>query len=371
MDQLILKRIWRGGWVLLVTGCFIIAAYTVLPLIYPFIIAWLIAFALNPFVKWMQVKWRMPRWLSVSIALSVSLMFVLTVMTAVITRIVQEIYTISRTIEDYLNAWRDVIISFFENEKLRSFVQTISSLYKNNPNIQESINNNLSNTAQTVTNTVTELVTRFLDSIVRILTSLPNIATIVIVILLAAFFISKDWQRWMDVVTRVFTEGMRKPIRTIFFDLKKALFGYLCAQFMLISITAVIVIIGLLLLQIDYAVTIGLLIGVVDLLPYLGVGAVMVPWIAYCFLSGGTTIGIGLSVLYGIILIARQIMEPKVLASNVGLDPLITLIAMFIGLKLFGVLGLIIGPVTIVLLAAIQRANVFRDLRNYVLTGRR
>ncbi|MBR2570475.1 MAG: AI-2E family transporter, partial [Paenibacillus sp.] len=161
------------------------------------------------------------------------------------------------------------------------------------------------------------------------------------------------------------------PIQTIWADLQKALFGYLRAQFILISITAVVITIGLMMIGVDYAVTIGMLIGIVDLLPYLGVGAVMVPWIAYCFITGDASIGIGLSILYGIVLVARQVMEPKVLASSVGLDPLLTLVAMFVGLKLFGVFGLIIGPVSLVIGAAIHRANLWGDLQRYIIYGRR
>jgi predicted PurR-regulated permease PerM len=77
-----------------------------------------------------------------------------------------------------------------------------------------------------------------------------------------------------------------------------------------------------------------------------------------------------LSILYIILLIGRQIVEPKVLASSVGLNPLPTLIGMFIGLKLFGVLGLIIGPVSLIVVDALNRANVIQDLRNYILAGR-
>ena len=94
--------------------------------------------------------------------------------------------------------------------------------------------------------------------------------------------------------------------------------------------------------------------------PYLGVGIVLIPWSLYAFMSGDLTLGIGLTVLYSIILIVRQIMEPKVLASSVGLDPLAALLGMFVGLKLFGILGLIIGPVSLVILDAFHRAHVFR-----------
>jgi sporulation integral membrane protein YtvI len=156
---------------------------------------------------------------------------------------------------------------------------------------------------------------------------------------------------------------------TIWRDLQKALFGYLRAQFILISITAAFVIVGLLILQVPYAISIGLLIGFVDLLPYLGTGAVMVPWIIIVFVQGNIPLGIGLSIVYGVILVARQILEPKVLATSVGMDPLAILIALFIGLQLFGFVGLIIGPVTLILLTAFHRANVFRDVRDYVLKG--
>jgi sporulation integral membrane protein YtvI len=128
--------------------------------------------------------------------------------------------------------------------------------------------------------------------------------------------------------------------------------------------------IGLLILQVPSAFTIGLMIGLVDLLPYLGVGIVLVPWAIYTLLIGDMVLGVGLSILYLVILIVRQIMEPKVLASSVGLDPLATLIGMFVGLKLFGVLGLLIGPVSLIIIDAFNGANVFRDLRNYIVGGR-
>ncbi|WP_438825770.1 AI-2E family transporter, partial [Paenibacillus phytohabitans] len=103
---------------------------------------------------------------------------------------------------------------------------------------------------------------------------------------------------------------------------------------MLISVTAVIVIIGLLLLGVDSAFAIGLTIGIVDLVPYLGVGIVILPWALYSYMTGNLALAVGLLVLYGIILITRQVLEPKVLASSIGLDPLAMLIGMFAGLQL-------------------------------------
>ncbi|MNW57155.1 hypothetical protein D3C74_349350 [compost metagenome] len=209
-----------------------------------------------------------------------------------------------------------------------------------------------------------------LTAIVNVLTSLPNIGVIATVILLSVFFMSNNWDKDTKIIARVIPAPLRTITSQIWNDLQKALSGYLRSQFIMISITALIVFIGLLVLKVDSPFTYALIIGIVDLLPYLGVGTIMIPWLLYAFLTGSVSLGIGLSILFVIILVARQLIEPKVLSSNVGLEPLPTLISTFVGLKLFGVLGLIIGPVTLVIAAAITRAGVINNLRNYILHGR-
>lgn len=370
MEQHIIKRILRGGWVLTIGLLMILSCYILIPLIYPFLIAWMIALMLNPVVQWMSEQFRMPRWLSVTICLTLFITSMLTVAAAAVTRIVREIYNLSVSMDHFLQLWREFFIRLFENDKVRIFLDTLGSLYKDNPNLQGSINSNLSSTAEKITTVVTNLITSFLDAIVRLLSSLPNVASISIIILLSAFFISKDWTRWMNIPAKAMPDSICQPLRTIWSDLKQALFGYLRAQLFLISITMFIITAGLIVLRVDYAITIGLLIGIVDLLPYLGVGAVMIPWIIYCFAIDQTSLGIGLSIVYGIVLFTRQIMEPKVLASTVGLDPLLLLVAMFVGMQLFGFLGLIVGPVALVLLSAMKRANVFQDLRTFIMNGK-
>lgn len=371
MEQHIIKRILRGGWVLTVGILILLSCYLLVPLLYPFLIAWLIALMLNPVVEWMSEQFRMPRWLSVTICLTLFITSMLTVAAAVVTRVVREVYNLSNSMDHFLRLWREFFIQLFENDKVRTFLETLGSLYKDNPNLQGSINSNLSSTAEKITTVITNFITSFLDAIVRLLSSLPNVASISIIILLSAFFISKDWSRWMGIPARAMPASINQSMRTIWGDLKQALFGYLRAQLFLISITMFIITTGLIVLRVDYAITLGLLVGIIDLLPYLGVGAVMIPWIVYCFAVDQGSLGIGLLIVYAIVLLTRQIMEPKVLASTVGLDPLLMLIAMFVGMQLFGFLGLIVGPVSLVLLSAMKRANVFLDLQTYIISGRK
>lgn len=160
---------------------------------------------------------------------------------------------------------------------------------------------------------------------------------------------------------------MTSNIGRVYRDLKKALLGFLKAQVTLIAITAAIDFIGLVILQVDYAFTIAIITGLIDLLPYLGTGIVFVPWIIYMFFSGNFFLTIGLSVLYAIIIIQRQIMEPKIVSSNIGLNPLATLIAIFISLQFFGFVGFIVGPIALVILNTLHQARVFHDIWHFII----
>lgn len=370
MDNVLRKRLLRGTWVILVLLLLIGGFYWVLPLMYPFLIAWLIAYAMNPFVRWLQNAVKLPRWLAVTAALLVYFGGAGVVLSAAITRLVKELISLAESLDQHIENWRNWFVEWSQSEGIQNIINEINRFVADNPNYENTINQNIDTTTSTISSAISRLLSGLLSGIVQLLTSLPNLGLILVVILLAAFFISKNWERHIRFLAGFIPPAFRKTAGEVWRDLQKALFGYLRAQFIMISITAVIVLIGLLILRVDSAFTYALLIGLVDLLPYLGVGTVMVPWLLYAYMTGDLRLGIGLSILYGVILVARQLIEPKVLASSVGLDPLPTLIAMFIGLKLFGVLGLIIGPVSFVVVGAMIRAGVLRDLRNYIVNGR-
>ena len=89
---------------------------------------------------------------------------------------------------------------------------------------------------------------------------------------------------------------------------------------------------------------------IVDIIPVLGTGTVLLPWAVYSFVTGNVGLGIGLVVLYGVITVLRQIVEPKLVANQVGLPAIVTIAAMFIGARLFGAFGIIILPLTVIIL---------------------
>lgn len=366
MDRSLQKQILRGLWVALLISAAVGFVYYALPLVSPFLFAWLIAYMLNPLVNLLQKRARLPRWLAVSISLLLFLGVSVGLITIAITNVVLEINDLSTSIQRMINDWKNGLDNFINSESIQSLINRIVTYYNENPQYQDTINSNLESTGRKLADIGSSVVSAILNGIVVVLTGLPNLATVIIVALLAAFFISKDWNKLKGKIGSVVPHFIKKPSGLIWADLQKALFGYLRAQLVLISITAVVVTMGLIILGVRYAVTIGFLIGLVDLMPYLGTGTAMVPWIIVVFFQGNVYLGVGLSILYGIILVTRQILEPKILSTSIGLAPLPTLMAMYIGLKLFGFLGLIIGPASLMLLASFHRAGVFRDIWTYI-----
>jgi len=357
-----------AGTVAAAIGLFLLIGWA-LPLVYPFVLGWLLAYALNPLVNWLHRSMRLPRWLAVTMTLSVFMLSMLTVVSAFVMRLVNEIMTLSGSLQRIVDGVERTINGFLARPDIQSLIERGNSFYRDNPNYQDTINDRIADTTRAIATAGSNLIGAVMNGIVTVLTSLPQVATITVVALLASFFISKDWNRYLNWAIGWCPLPLRKRASALSRDLRQALMGYIRAQLFLISITAIVVIIGLWIIGVRDAVSVGLLIGFIDLLPYLGVGAVFVPWIAYQYIVGDWRLGTALSILYGVVLIARQIIEPKVLATSVGLDPLPTLVAMFVGLKLFGFLGLIVGPFTIIVLTACYRAKVFRDIGRFIIHG--
>ncbi|MEH6942401.1 sporulation integral membrane protein YtvI [Bacillus sp. JJ722] len=351
--------------VAIATVCALTIAYTA-KYTYPFIIGLAIAFIINPIVSFLQRKARLPR----SFAVIITLIGIVSLFAGIITLLITEIVSGANYLGNNIPKQLDILVSYGET----FFAQIILPLYEKVASIfndlgsgqQKSIMENIQNAGQTIAKTVGDFIQDFFQKIPAFIGWFPNAASVLIFSTLATFFISNDWYRFQSYAHRLAPKRLKQSTGTVLSDLKKALFGFIKAQFTLISFTTLIVLIGLLILRIDYAITIAFVTGLVDILPYLGTGTVFVPWIIYEIVVGNISLAIGLGILYIVVIVQRQVMEPKVLSSNIGLDPLATLIALFVGFKLIGFFGLIIGPVILVIINTLHKSNVFKDIWLYI-----
>jgi sporulation integral membrane protein YtvI len=359
---------------LLTVGITLLGAFSIYylsTLTYPFIIAVFIALLINPLVNFLERKVKIPRGFAVILSILLLICFIAGILILLVAEIVNGTTYLAKVVPGHLELLAVYIETFFMN-KIMPLYNQLAYLFNNlETNQQQSIIDNIQNIGEQVSTSVGNFIKNFLEKIPVMISWLPNAATVIIFSLLSTFFISKDWYKFKEALKATLPQKAKKSGKTIFEELKKALIGFLRAQATLISITTTIVLFGLLILRVDYAITIALLIGLVDILPYLGTGLVFVPWIIYLAFSGSLPLAIGLGVLYLIVMIQRQIMEPKVLSSSIGLDPLATIISLFIGYKLIGFLGLIAGPIALVILRTFHNAGVFEDLWKFIIGNKK
>ncbi|MFC0270275.1 sporulation integral membrane protein YtvI [Metabacillus herbersteinensis] len=347
-----------------------LACYYLSTLTYPFIIAICTAFLINPIVNAFERIGKLPRGLAVFLSITILFSLIAGILTLLIAEIVSGSTYLAKVVPSHFEKLIVYLETLFANQIIPLYNQLTNMFNNLESNQQESIVSNIENVGERIASSVGEFIKSFLENIPAIISWLPDAATVIVFSLLATFFISKDWYKFKAALQTVLPAKAKKSGRTVLKELKKALIGFIRAQATLISITAIIVLIGLLVLRVDYAITIAMIIGLVDLLPYLGTGLIFLPWIIYLALSGNIPLSISLGVLYIVVLLQRQIMEPKVLSSSIGLDPLATLVALFIGFKLIGFLGLILGPVVLVVLKTLHEAGVYRDTWNFIVEKR-
>lgn len=197
----------------------------------------------------------------------------------------------------------------------------------------------------------------------KTITLLPNFFVFLMIATVATYFIIRDRALLRQFILDKLPGTARSKTREIIRQLFKALVGFLKAYSLLISITAIITIVSLKILGNKYALTIGLVVGIMDILPILGPGTIFIPWIIWQFISNHPRMGISLLVVYIIISGVRQFLEPQIVGDNIGLHPLATLISLYAGLQLGGVTGMVLGPITVVIFIACYRADVFERFK--------
>lgn len=143
--------------------------------------------------------------------------------------------------------------------------------------------------------------------------------------------------------------------------LKEAVLGWLQAQLKLSGMTFFLLLTGLLLLQVSFAPVWALLIALVDAVPMLGTGLVLVPWSLILFLEGNSVQALGMLGLFAAATLTRSMLEPRLLGKELGLDPLVTLAAMYLGYQLFGIIGLLLSPVLAVTAVQLLKSAPYED----------
>ncbi|WP_166245158.1 sporulation integral membrane protein YtvI [Paenibacillus turpanensis] len=228
------------------------------------------------------------------------------------------------------------------------------------PDMTADLTAKLQEYVSTLTSWGSKAATFVLGWLFAMLTSFSTFLVNLVIAVILAYFLSIEIDYWKKTAS----DKTPKTFKTAFTFLRenvlKGIFGYLKAQLKLITLTFIVIFAALLILRVDNAFSISLLSAIFDVLPLLGVSTVFVPWIIYLFVTGKVTLGIWLTVLLGIVILVRQIMEPKITGDTLGVSAFTMLSFMVISLSLFGVAGLILSPVLIILMKALYEQGYLK-----------
>ena len=340
----------------IILGIVILLARYALGVLTPFLIALLVSLLLKPAVAFFHEKVKLPRSI-IGIVLVVLFYALVGLLLTVIG------------------------VQLFSTAK--SFFMTLPSLYTNSivpwmnrafVSLQE-FAGHLDPEASAAYNVVSANVTTSLgDAIVNISKSVvswvtsstlkaPKFLLNLLIMVISTIFLTVDFPKIQAFVMRQFSEHWRTLLHNARVQLGRTLWSYIRSYAIILTITFAEIFLGLSIIGINNAAGIAVAIAIFDILPVVGSGLVLLPWTIITLISGNLVQGIGLGVLYVVVIVVRQIMEPKIVGDRVGLHPLVTLLSMVLGTYLFGGIGLLGLPITVALLHALNKQGAIHLYR--------
>ncbi len=334
---------------ILVLTSFILLIYIFIVYIFkfvaPFLFAFIVSLIMEPLVRFLNEKLKINRGIAAIFCIIILVLSVGIMGTYLFSKIWKEAQSFIIDLPFYIKEVSNILIDFqlkFNYDEvipleLKSFFENIV------PNI--------------VSYTTTFLGEGVKDKSLSFFSFLPKTFMWVILFVISTFFFIKD----KFIIRKAVIDNCPIIILKYYQLFKKGIFdalgGYIKAQTVIMSIIAIINILGLIIIRYPYALFMGIIIALIDALPVFGSGAIILPWCVISFISGDFTKAISLLILYVINFLIRQLIEPKILSSQIGVYPLITLMSIYIGLKVFGALGFIIGPIIVITIKIFKTAD--------------
>lgn len=308
----------------------------------PFLIALSIALIMEPAIRWLMKKLNLTRKASSIIIFIIVFTIIIGSLIWGVTVLVSE----STNLLSGLNSYVDKIYI-----KMQDF---ISDFNFDRFHFPEEVTKIIQNSSGEMIYKISNWISKFLTGLINFITSLPSMIIYLVVTILALYFICTDKIYILDQMEHHMPKIWIKKLVIHFKEITKLLGGYLKAQLILIIVSFVISLIGLYIYRligfnIKYPLLIALGIGFVDALPILGSGTVMVPWAILTSLNGDIKLGIAILILWIIMSVIRQFLEPRIVSNNIGIHPIFTLIGMYTGFKVLGVIGMIVGPILLII----------------------
>lgn len=319
--------------------------------IMPFILGFLIAALVQPAVSLLHNRLRLSRRAAGVLAVLFFMIVLSLILSLCVTKAVSELAAVTKLLPGLFEQLAGAVARI--SARISVYVDSLPVDYANK--IYEA----LENISQQLMR-LSSLSSGTVSFVFNVISKVPGLMLNIIVTIVSACFISMDYGDIRGFILR----QLQPRYQEMACDIKAFLFNTIAklirAYLKLMAITFAELLVGLMAIGVPHAVTIAALIAIVDIMPVLGTGTVMIPWALIELVLGNIYLAVCLSVLYVIILIVRNILEPKIVGNHIGLYPLITLMAMFVGLQIFGFTGMILFPIIIIIVKHLQDSGKIR-----------
>ena len=348
---------------LLATAAFVVIGWNLLRFLMPFVIGWIIAAIAAPLVNWLEKRLKIVKKLGSALIVILVLAAIILVIYFGISRLVAEI---SDLIRNFPEMYAQLEIG------LRQIGDTLSGIFDRLPSgIQSGWNAVVKNLDQYMGNLVSNISEPTVTAAGNIAKQVPSYLISFLVSVLSAYFFIVQREEVLYWLKKVSPKSVQKRMILVIDNLRYAVGGYFKAQFRIMAIVFVILLVGLGILNTGYFVLVAFLIAFLDFLPFFGTGTAMIPWAVYKFFMGDYKMTVALIVIYVITQAVHQLLQPKLVGDSVGLNPLVTLVLLYIGYRMGGILWMILAvPIGMVLINMCQAGAfdyIFDDVK--ILVG--
>lgn len=316
----------------------------------PFLIAFIVSLLIEPLIRKVMKYTNLTRKVSAIITMIFVFGIIIGLLIWGISGIITESSNLLNGLNEYVQKASTYINNFIGNFKFDKLQVT------------DELRGIVESSANNAIGMITNLVKQWLNNIINSVKYLPNLLVYIAITIMATYFVCADKLYILDQIEYHLPQKWVKKAGNHVREIISSLGDYLKAQAILILIAFIIVLIGLYIFKmlgwnVEYPLMAALAIGFVDALPILGSGTVMIPWAIISGMNGDLKLAIGILALYLIIAVTRQLLEPKIVSNHIGIHPIFTLIAMYTGFKLIGLVGMIIGPIMLIIFK-----NIFGNL---------
>lgn len=354
------RKVIRNIIILLLSILVVFLGFKLAIFYMPFLIAFIISLILEPIIKTIMKKTKLKRKTSSIIVFIIAIAVIIGLLTWGIASLISETSDILANFNQYADMAYNMI------------QKAIANIDFSKIQIPENVMSTIQSSAMEFLGTVTNWAKNALTGVIGFITSIPTIGIYVAVTFLSLYFICVDKIYMLDQLEHHLPETWVKKIGVHLKGLIQSLGGYLKAEVILVIISFVISLIGLYIFHfigwnVEYPLLMALIIGFVDALPIFGSGTVMLPWAVFTAFMGDIRLAIAIFALWTIMSIVRQLIEPRIVSGQIGIHPIFTLIAMYTGFRFMGVIGMLIGPIILIILKNIYGTLIDKGVVKSIL----